>query len=455
MPFRNLSADQSKAYFSDGLAEELRALLSLNRQIEVAAQSSSNSLRDAGVDARAVAKKLDVGFVLEGSVQTAGEQLRIIARLVDGQDGFEKWSQVFDRTYADVLAVQSEIATMVTDALVSTMLDSGKGKTLRIGGTDSPKAFDAYLRGAALYDQAQDEPTFRLALAAFDEAVGLDPRYAVAHAARARALTAIGSSYASGADELAEWNARALAAARKSVELAPELAEGQAALGFILMYGGLDLAAASQPMEQSYQRGFGNAAILSAYATFVARLGAFDKARAVMLRAKRLNPLDSTVWRISGQNEFWARNFAGAEADLERALSLNPKMRVAHWILGDIALVRKDVAGAERHYRLEPSTLSRLRGLAVAAWLRGDKAAAQREFDRLIADFGDNSLYQQAQILAQWGERERAFAALERAYAIRDSGLLMARGDPMLDPIRQDPRFAAVLHRLGADRVQG
>lgn len=454
MPFRNLSADPAKAYFSDGLAEELRAMLSLNRRLEVVAQSSSNSLRDDNLDVPAIAMKLGVAFVLEGSVQAAGEQMRIIARLVDGADGFEKWSQVFERKLTDVLAVQSEIAALVTDSLVSTILVPEQIKSIRVGGTGNTKAFDAYLRGAALYELAESEQTDRLALAAFDEAIGLDRDYAVAHAGRARALTVISGAYSSGT-EVARLNAEAEAAARRAVALAPDLAEGQAALGFILMNGQLNLVAARQPMELGFERGFGNANIMTAYATFSGYLGKFDQARNALVRAKRLDPLNPTVWRTSGLIEFYARNFAAAETELRAGLAKNKKLSAANRALGDMALARGDIAAAEAYFRAEPSTLSRLRGLAVTAHRRGDQIAAQKRLDELLAQFGSNSLYQQAQIYAQWGDSAKALDAMERGYVARDVGLLDTLGDPMLDPIRQDPRFAAILRQLGATGVQG
>ena len=447
MPFRNLSADPGKSYLSDGLAEELRAMLSVNRQIEVSAQSSSNSVREENLAVSAIASKLGVAYVLEGSVQVAGEQMRVVARLIGGKDGFQKWSQVFDRKLNDVLALQSEIATAVTDALVSTILGAQKTKSERIGGTKNAKAFDAYLRASALFALAQDEKTDRQSLANFEEAIRLDPDYALARAARARGLLVVGGSYASGAD-MPRLLAEAEVEARKSVELAPDMLEGQAVLGQYL-YSKLDLAAAREPMERSKELGFGHAGILNHYALFAAYLTEFDKAREALVRAKRLDPLNANVWRTACQIEYQARNFSQAEAEARNALSMNSKINVANRTLGDIALVRKDYHAAKASFEAEPSTLSRLRGLAIAEFKLGNPIEAQQKLDQLVTSFGTNSSYQQAQVFAQWGDTVRALEMLEQAYEIRDSGLLFLGGDVLVDPVRKEPRFAAIMAKIG------
>ncbi len=195
LPFRNLGGEAVDSYFSDGLAEELRATLSRIQQLAVAAQTSSDTFRDGKAGARDVAKALGVAFLLDGSVRRSPDLVRISTRIVDGRTGFDKWSQSFDRSSTDSLSIQSAIAAFVTDALLAGLAKDQRPSE-RLGGTRNEKAFDAFLRGAALYRSAGGKGADLGALAAFDEAITSDRNYAVAHAARARALTVIANNYA-------------------------------------------------------------------------------------------------------------------------------------------------------------------------------------------------------------------------------------------------------------------
>lgn len=445
LPFRNLSGDPGQTYLAEGLAEELRTTLSLNRQLRVSGQTSSAGFRDADGDLRSVASTLGVAHVLTGSMRRAGNVVRVSARLVDGATGFETWTQSFERGADDLLAVEAEIATKVTDALIAMLGSDPDWRARRPGGTSNAAAFDAYLKGQSLYQSAAGASSDQQALAAFDAAIAADPAYAAAHAARARVLMFIANSQADGPARNSDL---ALAAARRAINLAPDMPEGHAALGFILM-SRLDLAAARAPHMRSMELGFGNAAILAGYAEYAANMGEFAAARGAMERALGLDPLNAAMFRSAAIVEYAAHDWPAAAKQLRTALSLNSGIGSAHRMLGDIALIGGDVAGAAAAYRQEPSKLGRLRSLAIAEARLSGPAAGEARLAEMVAAFGNNSLYQQAQVLAQWGRRDAALAMLERALANGDAGLALAGHDPMLDPIRQDGRFAAILARLG------
>lgn len=443
LPFKNLSGDPAQEYFSDGLSEELRTTLSLNSQLEVAAETSSNSFRTSTADAKAIASALKVAFILEGSVRRSDKLLRIAAKLVDGTTGFEKWAQSFDRKQGDVLAVQSEIAAIVADALAVSM-----AVPARAGGTRDAAAFDAFLRGMALYKLAADEKSDRGALAAFDQAVRLDPKFAAAHAARSRAITVIAGTYGRS-DELKALYQQAIDAANRAISLAPEMAEGHFALGFVMINGRLDVRAAQQPYQKSFELGYGNAGVLTAYGEYAANIGQFADGRRAIQRAQRLDPLNSSVFRSGGLLEFYARDYAAAEAALNSALAINAKSGVAHRILGDMLLLGGKVKEARDHYASEPFAILRMPGLAIADMRLAGRAAGELQLKAMIEEFGDNSLFQQAEVLAQWGQTGAALTALEKALAAGDPGLVQTRNDPLLDPIRHEGRFEAVLSKLG------
>ncbi|WP_296679569.1 TIR domain-containing protein [Novosphingobium sp.] len=443
LPFRNLSGDPAQSYFSDGLSEELRTLLSLNRSIEVAAETSTSALTSQGKDPRAISSALKVAYILDGSVRRSADMLRIAARLIDGKTGFEKWSQSFDRKAGDVLVLQNEIATYVADALAARVTAAAD-----IGRTTNARAFDAYLRGLALYKKAESEATDRGALAAYDEAIAIDPRFALAHAARARALVVIASTYGSGA-EIGRLQGLAREAANTAVRLAPDMAEGQFALGFFLSNAMMDQKGAALPFQRSVELGFGNADILTAYADFATNTGRFDEARKAAERAKRLDPLNPSVLRSAALLEFYSRNYAAAETALSAALALNPKVGVIHRFLGDCALVQGNAEQARGQYLDEPLAILRLPGLAIADFKLSGAEAGEARLRELIGQFGTNSMYQQVQIYAQWGRTDDALKALDQAVLARDAGLVLLRNDPLLDPVRSAQRFSAALQQLG------
>lgn len=447
LPFRNLG-DPSQDYFADGLADELRAILSRNRQVEVMGETSSDSFRGNRPDVKAIAAALRVALILDGSVRTAGDAMRITAQLIDGATGFTRWSQTFDRKRTDILAVQSDIATMVADAMIANISAEPGFDAHRIGGTQNARAYDAFLRGSALTKQAANEASDRGALARYDEAIGLDPKFAAAHAARSGALTVIAGTYARS-DQVKDYLKQAIAAANTAIALAPDLALGHFALGYALFNGMLDIKAAEAPYAKCFELGYGSAGLLAAFGEYAANIGNFADGRKAFARAQRLDPLNSVVFRGAGVLEFLARQPEAAKAALRSALSFNAKGGIVHRILGDIELAQGRFREARQHYEQEPFEILRLPGLAIADMRLSGEQAGARQMAELVQKYGDNSFYQQVEILAQWGRQEEALAALEKAFALSDPGLALLRNDPLLDPIRHSPRFVTILNALG------
>ena len=453
LPFANLSGDASQAYFSDGLSEELRATLARNAQLLVMAQASSAMFRDHKDDAVTIAAKLGVAYLLDGSVRRSGDIVRVEADLIDGATGFSRWSQSFDRAMHDIFAMQSEIANTVANALVAQVTSDGKpgGNELAAsGGTTNVAAYDAYLRGRALYGLSVDEATERAALAQFDAAIAADPGYAAAHAARARSLTTIANQYGE-AGQLAGLYDAAIASAQRAIVIAPDLADAHSTLGFTLFQGRLDPRAAREPFERSRELGAGEATVMARYAQYSARTGRQREAAEAMQRALLLDPLNPLIYRAAGSVEYAARNYEAAIPPIRKGLELNPRMSRASAAIGDALLMLGRLEDARAAYAAEPAEDPRLTGLAIAEHRLGNTEAARAAMTQLVAKQGDSVLYQQAQILAQWGDRDASIARLQRALEIGDSGLIYARNDPFLDPLRKDPRFAQLLSSLGFD----
>ena len=451
LPFDNLSGDAAQAYFSDGLSEEVRSTLTRNLALRVMAKSSSSRFATDPRDATEIAGELGVSYLLRGSVRRQDDVVRVSVNLVEGRTGFDRWSETFDGRLSDAFQVQSDIAYAVADrlsAFVGGDRDDRDGLAA-VGGTSNPTALDAYLRGRTLYDLSSDEASERAALQAFDDALASDPDFAAAHAARARSLTAIANQYGR-TDENIGLYAEAVAAAERAIALAPALAEAHSTLGFTRFQGQLDARGAREPFEESRRLGAREATVRTRFAQYAARCGRHDEARDALEPALVRDPLNPLIHRAAGGIAYAGRRFADAIPPLEKALAMNPKLTRAHAATGDARLNLGDIDGALAAYAKEPVADMRFAGLAVAhrrAGRNDEAEAAMRELRTL----GDRVLYQQAQALAEARAIDEAFDALERAHALRDSGLIYARNDPFLDPLRGDARFNVLLKRLGFD----
>jgi TolB-like protein/Tfp pilus assembly protein PilF len=443
LPFRNLSGDPAQAYFSDGLAEEVRAALTRNPALKVAAPTSSNMFRDVP-DARAIGARLRVAHLLEGSVRKAGDRVRISAELIDTATGFAGWSQDFERRLSDVFAIQSEIAATVAEALAVRV---AQPKDMP-GGTRNPEAYDAYLRGRALFNADEGEASDRAALALFDSAVALDPAYAAAHAARSRSLAGIATQYAT-ADTLKTLYDEAIADARRAVALAPDLAAAHLALAYALFTGQLDFRGAREPFERAAALGAGDADILVLYGLYASKAGLAAKAADAVRRAVALDRLNPRAWRAVASVAYAGGRYDDVIPAANQSLTLNAKLSNAHAMIGNALFVRGRFADARAAYETEPNKSFRLTGLAIVAHRLGDEKAAKQTQADLLSELGDSALYQQAEIAAQWGQRDAALALLEKARRVGDSGLLYMPTDPMLQSLRGDARYAQLLKAMG------
>jgi TolB-like protein/Flp pilus assembly protein TadD len=448
LPFKNMSGDAAQAYFSDGLAEEVRTTLSRNALLRVMAPTSSNIFRDHSESAPDIAAKLGVAFLLEGSVRRVGALVRITAELIEGSSGFSRWADSFDRDVKDIFAVQSEIAATVASALTAHVTPPNTKADL--GSTTNVEAFDAYLKGKAFATLSAGEASDRAALAQFDKAIAADSGYAKAHAARSRALTVIANQYAVEAEFQPLYGA-AIVAAKRTITLAPDLADGYSVLGFALSQGELDIRGARAPYDRSRALGAGDALIMGRFAGFCAWTGRAKEAAEAISRALTLDPLNPLIHRAAGSISIAAHQFAAAIPELEKAIALNPQISTAHGLIGDCLYHLGKLKDARQAYLSEKNELGRYSGLAIVEAKLGNIPAARQAMSILTNDLDIGTIYQQAQVLAQWGDRDGAIAKLENARKIGDSGMIYARNDTMLDPVRSDARFILLLKTMGFD----
>ncbi|QIK95413.1 TIR domain-containing protein [Sphingomonas sp. HDW15A] len=444
LPFEYLSGDPSQRYLSDGLSAELRARLARDPAIQVVGQTSSSAVK--GSDTRSIAKKLGVANLLTGNVRVDDGQVRIAIELIDGGDGFSTWSNTFDRPLTNLLQLQDEIAGAAARALLPRLSGPGTESRERNGGTKDSAAFDAFLRGKEAFESQVDEASDRKALALFREALAKDDRYAAAHAALSRALAVIANQYAQ-ATERRQLYGEAVAEAEAAISTAPQFAEGHAALGYALFYGKLDIKAADGPFERARQYGSGSADVLNLYALYRARRKQFAAAVPAIERAIMLDPLNPALFKTEGRIHFASGDYRAAIISARRSLALNPEISGAHGDIGNALLMLGNPADALAEFQLEKASLLAIPGEAIASFRTGDSARAGAALKRLIAEEGDNGLYQQAQVLAQMDRTDDALAALQRALAEQDSGLVYLFSDPFLEPLRQTEEFKSLLRR--------
>ena len=448
LPFKNLSGDPEQAYFAQGLTEEVRAALVRIEPLQVAAAASSEKAGEEQADAQSIARQLGVGFLLGGSVRRSGDMLRIATELTDGRTGYSLWSNTVDRQLTDIFAVQRDIARMVANALSIRIATDRPAP----GGTGNIEAYEHYLKGKALFGLARDEATDRQALAHFELAIAADPQFALARAARSRVLASLAAADAEPG-KLRQLYDEAIAEAERSVELAPELAEGHVALGYALFAGRLDMRGARPSYDRAFRLGRGNADILLLYALFCARAGREAEAHSAIQRALALDPINARVHRAAGSIDYAARRYAQALPPLRRALALNPQISNAHALIGFCLIQMGQLKEGISEFEAEPTNFFRLTGLAIAEHKLGNRAEAEAAYAALVREMGDGALYQQAEVLAQWGQLDEAVAKLSEAQRIGDSGLTYLITDPLLDPIRKHAGFVKVIKDLRLNSV--
>ena len=440
LPFVNLSGDKEQEYFSDGLTEELLNSLSEINELQVAARTSAFSFKGKDTDIGTIARKLNVGAVLEGSVRRSANTIRITAQLINAVTGFHLWSKTYDRDLGDVLKVQTEIATAVAGALKVTLLGDLAAK-IELGGTHNPAAYDAYLRGAKAVSSRHEAKELPTAIAAYTEAIRLDPHYALAFAGRSIALSIAAGDAATAAAR--EGYDKAQADARQALALAPDLAQAHLALA-VVSESTLNFTQASAAYERALALAPGNAQVLRVSGYFAAQMGHFDAGVAAARRAVALDPLARQSHSELGRALYFARRYEEAVAAFAEVISLDPDFKatygergLAYYGLGDLQSARVSCETKADEWGIQQC-------LAVVYYKLGRRADAQAEFAKMKAALGDDFAYQYATIFAQWGNRPKALEWLDTAWRLRDPGLEGLKTDPLLDPLRQEPRFLAI-----------
>ncbi len=445
LPFANLSGDPKNAYFSDGITEEILNALAQVRDLKVAGRTSAFQFNGQNEDLRKVGETLGVATVLEGSVQRAQDQVRITAQLVDAHSGYQLWSEKFDRKLTNIFAVEDEISNAIAEKL-SVQLSTGRAEVS--GNTANPQAHELYLRGLTLL--AARGPGLREAIAAFRQAVELDPRYAQAWGGLAEAEQLLPGYVFVDVDTAME---RAETAAQSALRIDPDMPSALVAMGNVYGYR-IQWAEADSAFRHALSVAPADVEAIDQYAQFLETTGQLEAALRQIERAQRLDPLSAVIGAVRTSVLMGLHRDADAVAQIQGVLSARPGFYPAciNAVVLYVHLGR--YADAETQLRAMARTLGvdvdakvlLVRGMADPA----ERSAALRSLEAAPAnaDLRADALIH-ATFLALLGDRDRAFDQLD-TYAARRNGV--ASGFmwlPALDPLRGDPRFKAILKKLG------
>jgi serine/threonine-protein kinase len=436
LPFANLSGDPAQAYFSDGIAEEIRSALARLAGLKVVGRTSSEAVRND--DAQTAAKKLEVANILTGSVRQSPSTIRVTAELIDGKTGIDRWSQDYDRSPGDAIKIQTDIAALGEAAKAA----------LTVGGTENSSAQKLLIQAIALENGPNSREAVERAIDLAGSAIRLDPNYADAYARKSALLVRWGNNYGTTPAELAQSRSQALNLAQAALKIAPDLANAHRAL-FTLYSSSLQMTAAVAELTRARALAPGDADTLSSYGHFLSYIGRFDQALKVIDQAIASDPLNAFAYQNKTTTLFYARRYPDAVGFVNQVQSKSPELVPDPVAIADVFVALGSFDKAREWYdKAAPDYWGRVTGEALLAARQGNRTASLQKLDRLRELYGDAASTQIGEINAQLGDREAALIALERAYEIKDAGLTGMLVDPWLDPVRKEPRFEAIVKKM-------
>ena len=448
LPLSNESGDKDQQYFSDGLSENLIVALSQSSGLKVIGRNSSFQFRDTKDDSRTIGAKLGVATLLEGSVQRAGDAVRISAELIRAADGSTIWSDHYDRPYKDLFALQDEITESVAGALKAKLLtnDTAAARSDRppSGNLD---AYSAYLQGN-FYGARNSEADLRKALAQYATATRLDPRYALAWAASARAGGWLAGEFLSGA-EAKQVNGQAHVAADTALRLEPNLAAAHDARGGLLSAVDFDRSGAEAEFRRALQLAPNNNEAIENLGILLAARGHPEQAIEMTRQSLVTDPLRATGYLLLSRYLASLGRLDEAEQTIRKAIELQPASGIFDATLAVIEIQRGDAKAALTEAERTLPGIWQDYALAMARQIGKDRAAADAALKLVIDKHADSMAFQIAEVYALRHEPDKTFEWLDRAWANRDPGLQFLLVDRSLLRYQNDPRFAAFCKKVG------
>lgn len=450
LPFENIGGGDEQEYFCDGLTEELINALSNIEELKVVARTSVFAYKGKMDDIRKIGRELNVENVLEGTVRKSGNQIRITAQLIDVADGFNLWSNRFDRELNNVFEIQDEIALAVVDHLRINFLEDVKPRMIK-RKTENSEAYDLFLQARFAMNQKTEEG-LREAIQLYEQALEIDPGFALAYVGISDAYWDLSIFSSVPASQV---YAEAKASAMKAMKIDDSLAEAHAALADIKIYE-RDWAGAGMEFERALDLNPGLAYVRNFYGYHLMCMGRFDRAIYELKRAIELDPQGMSNVRSLGRIFYCAGRYDEAKDILEEALDINPNIPFTHFILGLVYL--KMEMYPEALTVLEKEKVLSAERSPIVDCVMGIVLQEMSELEKARSVFENlNSLTRESSISPYWlaalafslGEKERGYGLLERAYTDRDVWLREINVDPLFAAVRKDPQFQGLIERLG------
>ena len=450
LPFLNLSADPENEYFADGITEDVIAQLSQIGDMKVISRTSVMPFKQREQGAREIARQLNVATLLDGSVRRAGDRVRIVAHLVDAATDRHLWSETYDRELSDIFAIQTDVALQIAGALEAELSPREKNRLLR-KPTDDVEAYQLYLRARhSLLELTEN--SFEAAKRLLEQAIALDPGYAMAYAIHALAYAEEGAGVIGAVTEPAEAYERAREAATRALELDPGLAEAHAMLGLVKLYHDLDFSGAEREFKHALEINPGSADTLDIYGRMLSGLGRYDEALEVQERAHELDPLEHRLDRVS--TLLRAGRYDEALQPAQQIVENEPGFAHGHATLGwtYLLLKRSDegLAALRQAVTLSPRNTMYQAQLGQALAMTGGVAGARQVLEELedLATRRYVSPYHLAYVYTGLGEHDRAMDYLEQAYEERGGAMYGIKGSFLFASLRTHPRFEALIRRF-------
>jgi TolB-like protein/Tfp pilus assembly protein PilF len=449
LPFDNLSRDPDNAYFVEGIQDEILTRLAKIADLKVIARSSTQRFQNRG-DLPQIAKQLGVAHLLEGSVQKVNDQVRVNVQLIKAANEAHLWAEVYDRKLTDIFAVESEIAKTIADTLRA-KLTGTEQQVIAARPTENTEAHQLYLKGRFFWNKRTGND-LKKSLDYFQQAIAIDPNYALAYAGVADAYVFL-PGYTAGAPR--DYYPKAMAAAKRALELDDTLAEAHTTLALAIWYYDFDFSQANREFQRAIELNPNYATGHQQYGNnTLSALGRFDDAIAEGKRAVELDPLSLVINADLGMNYCYARRYDEAIAQLRKTLEMDPGYYYAHVNLGQVLAAKRAFDEAIGEYQKaralndDPFVLGLL-GNAYAS--SGNKTEALKILDQLkeVSRQRYVSMFSFAIVYLALGDKQEALRWLEQSYQDRagaDIGWI--RVDSLLDPLRDDPRFEALAEKI-------
>jgi TolB-like protein len=440
LPFVDMSEKKNREYFSDGMSEEILDLLAKMPNLKVIGRTSSFQFKGKTEDLRSIGSKLGAAYVVEGSVRQSSNQVRVTAQLISTQDGAHLWSETYDKPLGDVLQMQGQIAAGIARALQVTMTDSDVMPRDKL---HSAEAYNIYLQGRHAVDR-YDQSGFEEGVADFQQALELDPTFARAAVWLAWTYlvqSEFGFLPPSGME-------RARDATVLALRLDPNSAMAHANLAEVYLEYDWDWAAGEDEVKRALALESRNVWGLLVASSGAAVLGHWDEAFRYSNEAIAVSPLEQAAWYWLALTRLRAGRLDEAEAACHKTLEISPTYTSAHYLLGEVLLLKGHPDMALSEMKLESEAGGREEGLAIVYHALGRRVDAKGALAKLTTEDAADSPYTLAEVHAFRGEIDDAIEWLERAYKHKDIELWQIKGDPLLKGLERDSRYKVFLHRM-------